>query len=236
MFRKLPGAAAVIVTGVLVVIAGHGLLTVRAERARVVPAPALDAPAGPAASETAVLAGGCFWGVQAVYQYVKGVTMAVSGYSGGEKRTAEYEQVGTGRTGHAESVQITFDPRQISYGRLLQIYFSVAHDPTELNRQGPDVGPQYRSTIFPQTAVQADVAKAYIEQLNRARAFDAAIATTIESNRQFYPAEAYHQDFLVLNPSNPYIVINDLPKVESLKRLFPDVYRAEPVLVGRGRR
>jgi peptide-methionine (S)-S-oxide reductase len=236
MFRKATGAAAVIVTGVVVVTAGRGPLTVRAERTRVVPAPALDAPAGPATSEVAVLAGGCFWGVQAVYQHVKGVTNAVSGYAGGEKNTAEYEQVGTGQTGHAESVQITFDPREITYGRLLQIYFSVAHDPTELNRQGPDVGPQYRSTIFPQTAAQADIARAYIDQLNRARTFDAAIATTVESNRRFYAAETSHQDFLVLNPSNPYIVINDLPKIENLRRLFPDRYRAAPVLVGRGRR
>ncbi|HEY7473654.1 MAG TPA: peptide-methionine (S)-S-oxide reductase MsrA [Vicinamibacterales bacterium] len=235
MVRKSVVAAAVIMAGIAVVAAGRGLLTVRAERARVVPAPALDAPAGPAISEVAVLAGGCFWGVQAVYQHVKGVTEAVSGYAGGEKGTAEYEQVGTGQTGHAESVQITFDPREITYGRLLQIYFSVAHDPTELNRQGPDVGPQYRSTIFPLTAVQADVARAYIEQLNRARAFDAAIATTIEPNRRFYPAEGYHQDFLVLNPSHPYIVINDLPKIENLRRLFPDLYRAAPVLVGRAR-
>jgi peptide-methionine (S)-S-oxide reductase len=235
MFGRWSGRVAVIVMGVVVVAAGRGLLTVRAERARVVPAPALDVPAGTAASEVAVIAGGCFWGVQAVYQHVKGVTKAVSGYAGGEKNTAEYEQVGTGQTGHAEAVQITFNPREITYGRLLQIYFSVAHDPTELNRQGPDVGTQYRSAIFPQTTEQAQIAKAYIDQLNRARVFNASIVTTIEPRRSFYPAEAYHQDYLVLNPSNPYIVINDLPKIEALERLFPGVYRANPVLVGRAR-
>jgi peptide-methionine (S)-S-oxide reductase len=235
MVRKSVGAALVIAIGVVVVAAGRGLLMVPAERARVVPAPALDVPAGTAASEVAVLAGGCFWGVQAVYQHVKGVTKAVSGYAGGEKNTAEYEQVGAGQSGHAEAVQITFNPREITYGRLLQIYFSVAHDPTELNRQGPDVGIQYRSAIFPQTTEQAHIAKAYIDQLNRARVFNASIVTTIEPHRSFYPAESYHQDYLVLNPSNPYIVINDLPKIEALERLFPDVYRAAPVLVGRAR-
>jgi peptide-methionine (S)-S-oxide reductase len=162
---------------------------------------------------------------------VKGVTRAVSGYTGGEQATAHYEMVGTGETGHAESVQITFDPRQISYGRILQIYFSVAHDPTELNRQGPDEGTQYRSTIFPADAAQAKVAKAYIAQLNQAHAFDAAIVTTIEPDRKFYPAEDYHQDFLTRNPDYPYIVYNDLPKIEALKRLFPELYRADPVLV-----
>jgi peptide-methionine (S)-S-oxide reductase len=234
MFRKSLGSVAVIVVGVVVVAAGRGLMTARTERARVVPAPALDAPAG-TTSEVAVLAGGCFWGVQAVYQHVKGVTKAVSGYAGGEKGAAQYEQVGTGQTGHAESVRITFNSREITFGRLLQIYFSVAHDPTELNRQGPDVGTQYRSAIFPQTTEQAHIAKAYIDQLSRARIFDGAIVTTIEAHQSFYPAEAYHQDYLVLNPSNPYIVINDLPKIEALKRLFPEVYRAAPVLVGDGR-
>ncbi len=178
-----------------------------------------------------MLAGGCFWGVQGVFQHVKGVTNAVSGYAGGEKKTADYEVVSTGRTGHAESVQVTYDPRQISYGRLLQIFFSVAHDPTELNRQGPDTGTQYRSAIFPVSAEQADVAKAYIAQLDQAHAFKKAIVTRIESDRAFYPAEAYHQDFLTRNPSYPYIAINDLPKIEDLKRLLPDLYRASPQLV-----
>jgi peptide-methionine (S)-S-oxide reductase len=205
------------------------------ERARIIPAPAVDEAAGQATSATAVLAGGCFWGVQAVFQHVKGVTRAVSGYAGGEKQTARYARIGDGDTGHAESVQVMFDPRQISYGRLLHVFFSVAHDPTELNRQGPDVGTQYRSTIFPTSADQARVAKAYIAQLNEARVFEAGIVTTIEMERPFYEAEGYHQDFLVRNPSHPYIVFNDLPKIEELKRVFPDLYRANPVLVGRPR-
>jgi peptide-methionine (S)-S-oxide reductase len=201
----------------------------------VIPAPALDEPAGQATSEVAVLAGGCFWGVQGVYQHVKGVVGAVSGYAGGEKSTAHYERVSSGTTGHAESVQITFDPRSITYGRILQIYFSVVHDPTELNRQGPDVGTQYRSAIFPANEAQTSVARAYIAQLDQANVFEKGIVTRIESDRTFYPAEAYHQDFLIRNPTYPYIVYNDLPKVDNLKRLFPDLYRADPVLVRGGR-
>ena len=204
-----------------------------AEDAHVIPAPALDEPPGrPVAKEVAVLAGGCFWGVQGVFQHVAGVTQAVSGYTGGAADTAHYEMVGSGTTGHAESVQITFDPGKISYGRLLQIYFSVAHDPTERDRQGPDEGTQYRSAIFPMSETQARVAKAYIAELDAAHAFAAPIVTTIEPGRTFYPAEAYHQDFLARNPGYPYIVVNDLPKIEALKRLFPEVYRAKPVLVG----
>lgn len=195
-----------------------------------IPAPALDEPAK-AGLETAVVAGGCFWGVQGVFQHVSGVSNAVSGYAGGDKQTAQYETVGTGSTGHAEAVKITFDPRKISYGEILQIYFSVAHDPTQLNRQGPDSGTQYRSAIFPADAEQAKVAKAYIAQLDGAKSFDATIATKVESGHAFYPAEAYHQDFLSLNPTYPYIVYNDLPKIENLKRLFPDRYRSDPVLV-----
>jgi peptide-methionine (S)-S-oxide reductase len=203
-----------------------------AESGREIPAPVLDNTGSDGAtSQVAVLAGGCFWGVQGVYQHVKGVTNAVSGYAGGEAKTAHYEMVGRGMTGHAEAVQVTFDPRQISYGRILQIYFSVAHDPTQLNRQGPDVGTQYRSAIFPGEAGQAKVAEAYIGQLNQARAFPAAIVTKIEPDRKFYAAEDYHQDFLTRNPTYPYIVYNDLPKIEELKRLFPDLYRKEPVLV-----
>jgi peptide-methionine (S)-S-oxide reductase len=201
------------------------------EDVRTVPAPLLDEPSGQRQSEVAVLAGGCFWGVQGVFQHVTGVTQAVSGYAGGSQETAEYETVSTGRTGHAESVQITFDPQKISYGHLLQIYFSVAHDPTELNRQGPDVGTQYRSAIFPTTVEQARVAKAYIDQLEQAAVFNAPIVTRVEPDQTFYPAEAYHQDFLTRNPHHPYIVINDLPKIENLKRIQPDVYRANPVLV-----
>jgi peptide-methionine (S)-S-oxide reductase len=204
-----------------------------AESAVLTPAPSADiAPPAAAASQTAVFAGGCFWGVQGVFQHVAGVKSAVSGYAGGKADTAFYEQVGTGRTGHAESVRVVYDPKTISYGRLLQIYFSVAHDPTELNRQGPDRGTQYRSTIFPADAEQARVARSYIEQLDRANTFGKKLATTVEPLEAFYPAEAYHQDFLTLNPRYPYIVINDLPKIDNLKRLFPAVYQATPVLVG----
>jgi peptide-methionine (S)-S-oxide reductase len=207
-------------------------LSTAAESARLVPPPALDEPVNPqAASEVAILAGGCFWGVQGVFQHVEGVTSAVSGYAGGAPDTAHYEMVGTNTTGHAESVQVTFDPRHISYGHILQIYFSVAHDPTELNRQGPDVGTQYRSAIFPAGPEQAHIAEAYIAQLNQANVFNAAIVTRIEPGRNFYPAEDYHQDFLTRNPTYPYIVANDLPKIEALKRLFPDLYSATPVLV-----
>jgi len=195
-----------------------------------IPAPAVDLPSGSATSETAVVAGGCFWGVQGVYQHTKGVTNAVSGYAGGAASTANYERTGVGDTGHAESVQITFDPRQVTYGQLLQIFFSVAHDPTQLNRQGPDTGTQYRSTIFAANAEQAAVAKAYIAQLDQAHLFKKRIVTTIETGRVFYPAEKYHQDFLVRNPTYPYIVYNDLPKIGNLKKLLPQFYRAAPVL------
>jgi peptide-methionine (S)-S-oxide reductase len=203
-----------------------------AEGARALPAPAVDASPAQASSAVVVLAGGCFWGVQGVFQHTKGVTSAISGYAGGDKRAAHYELVSGGATGHAEAVQVTYDPRQISYGRLLQIFFSVVHDPTQLNRQGPDTGPQYRSAIFPTNVEQAQVAKAYIAQLDQARAFNKAIVTRIEPERTFYPAEDYHQDYLTHNPRNPYIAINDLPKIEDLKRIMPDVYRAAPVLVG----
>jgi len=196
-----------------------------------VPAPVLDEPSGEAEPEVIVLAGGCFWGVQGVFQHVTGVIQAVSGYAGGSQATAEYELVSTGSTGHAESVQVTFDPQQISYGHFLQIYFSVAHDPTELNRQGPDVGSQYRSAIFPTTLQQARVAQAYIDQLGQAAVYKAPIVTRIEPDQAFYPAEDYHQDYLTRNPTSMYIVINDLPKIENLKRTLPDVYRANPVLV-----
>jgi peptide-methionine (S)-S-oxide reductase len=203
-----------------------------AEPAAVIPAPTLDAaaPAG-AGLQTIVLAGGCFWGVQAVFQHTKGVTAAVSGYAGGDKQTAHYEMVGSGRTGHAESVAVTFDPRQISYGKILQIYFSVAHNPTELDRQGPDVGTQYRSAIFYADDQQKQIAKSYIAELDKAHVFPQPIVTRLEALPGFYPAEDYHQDFAVLHPSYPYIVFNDLPKVENLKRLFADFYRDMPVTV-----
>jgi len=198
---------------------------------KALPPPAADEPASSGGSEIAVLAGGCFWGVQGVFQHVKGVTNAVSGYAGGAAQTAQYETVSGGDTGHAESVQVTFDPKQITYGQILQVFFSVAHDPTELNRQGPDHGTQYRSAIFPANEAQAEVAKKYIAQLDAAHVFRKPIVTKIEMGKSFYPAEAYHQDFLVRHPYYPYIVFNDLPKIESLKKLLPDFYRDKPVLV-----
>jgi peptide-methionine (S)-S-oxide reductase len=204
-----------------------------AASARAVPPPTLDEPAGGQTSEVAVLAGGCFWGVQGVYQHVKGVTSAMSGYAGGAQNTAEYERVSSGTTGHAESVQIAFDPRLITYGKVLQIFFSVVHDPTQLNRQGPDEGTQYRSAIFPGSSEQANIAQAYIAQLDQARVFNAKIATVIEPGKTFFPAEDYHQDYLDHNPTNPYIAFNDLPKIDDLKKVFPNLYRAKPVLVGR---
>jgi peptide-methionine (S)-S-oxide reductase len=206
--------------------------TVSAEPATVVPAPAVDTAAtGAAGPQTVVLAGGCFWGVQAVFQHTKGVIKAVSGYAGGSKETAEYETVSSGRTGHAESVAVTFDPSVVSYGTILQIYFSVAHDPTELNRQGPDEGPQYRSEIFAQNDEQKRVAEAYVAQLGKAGVFKQPIVTKISQGAPFYQAEGYHQDYATLHPSNMYIVFNDLPKIENLKRLFSDRYQATPVLV-----
>ncbi|MBN8750140.1 Peptide methionine sulfoxide reductase MsrA/MsrB [Xylophilus ampelinus] len=210
---------------------GWGVASMAAERAVVIPAPTDDPPApGGAATATAVLAGGCFWGVQGVFQHVEGVANAVSGYAGGEAKTARYEVVGSGTTGHAEAVQISYDPREVSYGRLLQIFFSVAHNPTELNRQGPDHGTQYRSTVFAQDAEQARIAKAYIAELDRTRRFDAPIVTTVEVAKPFFPAEGYHQDYLTRHPDQPYIVVNDLPKIENLKKTFPDRYRETPVL------
>ena len=207
------------------------IMSATAQEGLALPAPVMEMRAGEAASEIAVFGGGCFWGVQGVFQHVKGVSNAVSGYAGGAKSTAIYELTNDGTTGHAESVQVTFDPRQVTYGQLLQIFFSVAHDPTQLNRQGPDTGTQYRSTIFAANAEQAAVAKAYIAQLDAAHAFKRRIVTTIEMGREFYKAEKYHQDFLVRNPTYPYIVYNDLPKIENLKRLLPLVYRPVPVLV-----
>ncbi len=230
--RVGPQAAVVLLIGIVVLVTGAWLTMPRAvAAASVVPAPALDAPAGAATSEVAVVAGGCFWGVQGVFQHVKGVANAVSGYAGGSEGAAQYEMVGTGATGHAESVQISFDPRVITYGQILQIYFSVAHDPTQLNRQGPDHGPQYRSTIFPTSADQARIAEAYIAQLNAAHVFKSKVVTTVESNRAFYPAEDYHQDFLTLHPNHGYIVVNDLPKIADLERLFSERFRKDPVLV-----
>jgi peptide-methionine (S)-S-oxide reductase len=205
---------------------------IAAESATLVPPPQLDQPAPQGAGlEKAVLAGGCFWGVQAVFQHVNGVHQALSGYAGGTKEAASYDTVSAGTTDHAESVEITFDPKAISYGKILQIFFSVAHNPTEVNRQGPDEGPQYRSAIFAQDETQKRVAESYIAQLDSARVFKRRIATKIGTGMTFYPAEAYHQDYATLHPNQPYIVFNDLPKVENLKRVFPDLYRTTPVLV-----
>jgi peptide-methionine (S)-S-oxide reductase len=201
-----------------------------AEQPVVIAPPALDNPKAPGAPQTAVLAAGCFWGVQGVFEHVHGVKKVVSGYSGGERHTAEYEIVSSGTTGHAESVKITFDPAQVSYGQLLQIAFSVVHDPTELNRQGPDQGSQYRSAIFAADPEQRRIAESYIAQLNEAHAFARPIATRVESFKAFYPAEDYHQDYLVHHPTAPYIAYNDLPKVENFKRTFPELYDASPVL------
>lgn len=232
--NRVSGAIAFVTCAVLA-IAGVklGVATAFAQEGLSIPAPAMDAAATTTAKETAIFAGGCFWGVQGVFQRVNGVTNAVSGYAGGDKETAVYEVVGGGKTGHAEAVRITFDPKKVSYGRLLQIYFSAAHDPTQLNQQGPDRGTQYRSTVFPTTDEQARIAKAYIDQLNEAHVYKKVIATTIEPGKSFYPAEAYHQDFLTNNPDYPYIAYVDMPKIENLKRLFPDDYRAEPVLVAK---
>ena len=189
------------------------------------PAPAVDPPS-PSKTATAVLAGGCFWGVEAVFERLKGVTDVVSGYAGGGPETAHYQMVETGRTGHAESVEITYDPSQISYGKLLQVFFSVAHDPTQLNRQGPDEGTQYRSAIFYASDEQRRVAEAYIEQLNRARVFKRQIVTRLTPLQGFYPAEDYDQDFIAHNPGNMYVIYNDLPKLDALKKKYPDLVKA----------
>ena len=203
-----------------------------AEKAVKLPPPAVDAPAQ-AGSQTAVFAGGCFWGVQAVFQHTRGVLNAVSGYSGGKKETANYHMIGSGMTGHAESVQITFDPQQVTYGKLLQIYFSVAHDPTQLNRQGPDAGTQYRSAVFYTDAGQKKVAESYIAQLDAAKVFPRKIVTELTPLTAFYPAEDYHQDYATLHPTQPYIATFDLPKIANLKGMMPEVFREKPVLVAR---
>ncbi len=205
---------------------------VPAESAVVVPAPLLDdskvaAKAG--TTQTAVVAGGCFWGVQGVYQHVRGVQRVLSGYSGGSKASADYETVSRGGTKHAESVEIRYDPRELSYGQILQIYFSVVHDPTQLNRQGPDSGTQYRSNIFYADESQKRIAEAYIAQLEKSKVFGRPIVTRVDALDGFYPAEGYHQDFLLKHPTHPYIVINDVPKIENLKKVFADRYREKPV-------
>ncbi|HEV7275383.1 MAG TPA: peptide-methionine (S)-S-oxide reductase MsrA [Devosiaceae bacterium] len=212
---------------------GVGLMQVAngaAEQAVVVPAPTQGlSESGPL--ETVVLAGGCFWGVQGVFQHLDGVHSAVSGYAGGDAGTANYRQVTTGTTGHAEAVEVTYDPSQISLGELLHVFFSVAHNPTQLNYQGPDHGPQYRSAIFFEDAEEKALAEDYIAQLDAAGAYPEPIVTTLEPLEAFYAAEDYHQDFMTVNPAHPYIVYHDLPKVEALKAIFPELYQADPVLV-----
>jgi peptide-methionine (S)-S-oxide reductase len=201
------------------------------ESAAVVAPPPLDDPRSSGAPQTAVLAGGCFWGVQGVFEHVRGVKRVLAGYSGGQAATARYDTVSGGDTGHAESVEITFDPAQISYGQLLQIAFSVVHDPTQLNRQGPDSGTQYRSAIFYADGSQKHIAEAYIAQLNQAHAFGKPVVTQVDKLTGFYPAESYHQDYMEHHPAAPYIAYNDAPKLENFKRLFPDLYRDTPALV-----
>lgn len=197
----------------------------KANPAAGVPAAAVDAPrASTPSQQTAVISGGCFWGVQAVFQHVKGVVSATSGYAGGSAKTAEYEIVSTGETGHAESVQIVYDPSQITYGELLRVFFSVAHDPTQLNRQGPDTGTQYRSSIFYRNDEQKKIAETYIAQLDRAKVFPRPIVTKVVPLQGFYPAEAYHQNYAALHPDQPYIVYNDAPKVEHLRQQLPELY------------
>ncbi len=227
--------ASLLAASAMTVLAGAALFasaTWAADLDKVIPAPA-DDPANSAATETVVLAGGCFWGQQAVFEHVKGVSKVVAGYSGGAKNTATYDQVTTETTGHAESVQITFDPKQVSFGTLLRIYFSVAHDPTQLNAQGPDEGTSYRSEIFFTSPEQEKTAKAYVAQLDAAHIFRKPIVTKIESLRGFYDAEGYHQDYLVHNPGQPYIVYNDLPKLAAFKKVWPQYYRSDPVLLAR---
>lgn len=224
--RFLVGVASL--GGILALVAGTPSLA--ADSVVHAPAPRVTMPAT-APSETAVFAGGCFWGVQGVFQHVKGVTSAVSGFTGGSANTARYERVSQGDTGHAEAVKVTFDPRVVSYGDLLRIYFSVVTDPTQLNRQGPDEGTQYRSALFPTNAAQAKVAQAYLAQLRDAKLWERPIVTRIEKAQGFYPAEAYHQDYLTLHPTAAYIVYNDLPKVKALKQIYPQMWREKPVLV-----
>jgi peptide-methionine (S)-S-oxide reductase len=204
------------------------------EDAVIIPGPAMSIPEE-AGTQSVVLAGGCFWGVQAVYQHVNGVENALSGYTGGKTRAPSYKQVTSGRTGHAEAVKIIYDPRQVSFGKILQIYFSVVHDPTQLNRQGPDRGTQYRSEIFVTSDAQRKLAEGYIAQLDKAGAWKKPIVTRVSTLERFHPAEDYHQDYALRHPDQPYIAFNDLPKVDNLKRVFPAVYRSDPVTVAEAR-
>jgi peptide-methionine (S)-S-oxide reductase len=226
MARSLPNFAAALVIPVAVVLLGARLSGgTSSSLSEPAAAPAVDATPMSAGEDTAVFAGGCFWGVEAVYDHVKGVKRAISGYAGGKVAGPSYEQVSTGETGHAESVEVIYDPSQVSYGKLLQIFFSVAHDPTQLNRQGPDHGTQYRSAIFFRNAQQQQTAESYIKQLTAAKTFSRPIVTQVAKLDGFYPAEEYHQHYLEQHPTQPYIVINDLPKVAALKKQFTDVYK-----------
>jgi peptide-methionine (S)-S-oxide reductase len=218
-------AAALVAGGVLPIATSAGEAAVK------IAPPAVDTTASATGMQTAVFAGGCFWGIQGVFQRVHGVVQAVSGYSGGAKETAVYELVGSGLTGHAEAVKITYDPKKVSYGTLLQIFFSVAHDPTQLNRQDPDSGPQYRSAIFYADAAQKETTERYIAQLDAARSYPKKIVTQVVPLAAFYPAEAYHQDYLTLHPTSGYIARFDMPKIANLKTMFPQQFRAEPALV-----
>ena len=200
------------------------------EDAILIPPPHYTPPIGEKKLERIILAGGCFWGMQGVYQHLKGVTQAISGYAGGSAETAHYETVSNGQTGHAEAIEVTYDPKKITLGDILQVFFSVAHDPTQINAQGPDEGTQYRSAIFINDKIQEKIAKDYIDQLNKTQIFKNKIATKIELGKIFYPAEDYHQDYLEHNPMKPYIVFNDLPKIKNLEKLFPQLYKATPSL------
>jgi len=211
------------------ILAASLLVGTSCARAVDVPPPTVDNTKSSGPLQTAVLAGGCFWGVQGVYEHVKGVKRVLSGYSGGERSTAQYQTVGTGKTGHAESVEIVYDPERISFGEILQVFFSVVADPTELNRQGPDVGNEYRSVIFYKDDTQKNIATQYIAQLDKAGVFHAPIVTRVDPLKGFYTAEGYHQDFLQHNPDNPYIMVNDLPKIRDLQREFPALYNSKPV-------
>jgi len=233
---KRQAAAAISACAVMLILwgaIGH-LAASAAERPVAVPPPAVDNPKAAGPMQTAVLAGGCVWGVQAVFQHLNGVQQAISGYAGGDRSTAQYEIVSSGQTGHAESVKVTFDPNVVSYGQILQVFFSVVHDPTQLNRQGPDSGTQYRSAIFYADDQQQEIATAYIAQLDKAGMFGKPIVTRVDKLKGFYAAEGYHQDYLLKHPNQPYIVFNDQPKVRNFERTLPALWRAEAVRVGSG--
>jgi len=233
---KRQAAAAISACAVMLILwgaIGH-LAASAAERPVAVPPPAVDNPKAAGPMQTAVLAGGCFWGVQAVFQHLNGVQQAISGYAGGDRSTAQYEIVSSGQTGHAESVKVTFDPNVVSYGQILQVFFSVVHDPTQLNRQGPDSGTQYRSAIFYADDQQQEIATAYIAQLDKAGMFGKPIVTRVDKLKGFYAAEGYHQDYLLKHPNQPYIVFNDQPKVRNFEHTLPALWRAEAVRVGSG--